>query len=104
MVLVTSSRNRQRGQAALFMTLSLTALLGAMGLVVDFGWAYWRKEAAATAATAAASAAIAAANSVSNQICGAGADHWNCSSTSYGCAANPTYPAATNLDNGCLYA
>jgi hypothetical protein len=75
-----------------------------MGLVVDFGWAYWRKEAAYTAANAAATAAIAAANSVSNQICGAGADQWNCSSTSYGCAANHTTPAAANLDNGCLYA
>jgi hypothetical protein len=77
MVLAADSSYRERGQAALLMTLSLTALLGAMGLVVDFGWAYWRKEAASTAATAAASAAIAAANSVSNQICGAGADHWN---------------------------
>jgi hypothetical protein len=71
--------------------------------VVDFGWAYWRKEAAATAANSAATAAIAAASSASNQSCGSGTGNWNCSSA-YGCAASPATPAASNLDNGCLYA
>jgi hypothetical protein len=86
------------------MTLSLTATVGAMGLVVDFGWAYWRKEAAATAANSAASAAIMAASSVANQSCGTGGTYWNCSS-SYSCAASPsTGSIASNLDNGCLYA
>jgi hypothetical protein len=86
------------------MTVSLTATLGLMGFVVDFGWAYWRKEAAATAATAAASAAMMAASSASNQSCGTGATHWNCSS-SYSCPASPsTGSIASNLDNGCLYA
>jgi hypothetical protein len=99
-----SSRNRRRGQAALLMTLSLTATLGLMGFVVDFGWAYWRKEAAATAANSAATAAMAAAYSVSNQFCGTGTDHWDCSS-SYSCPASPsTGSIASNLDNGCLYA
>jgi len=72
-----------------------------MGLVIDFGWSYWRKEAAATAATSAASAAIAAVTAGSS--CGTDTSHWNCSS-SYSCAANPTTPPANNLDNGCLYA
>jgi hypothetical protein len=85
------------------MTMSITVMLGAIGLVVDFGWAYWRKEAAATAANSAAVAAIAAASSAANQSCGSGTTHWNCSS-SYSCAANPTNPPASNLDNGCLYA
>jgi hypothetical protein len=86
------------------MTMSLTVMLGAIGLVVDFGWAYWRKEAAATAARSAAIAAIAAANSASNQWCGAGTGYWTCSGNTYGCVANPTNPPASNLDNGCLYA
>jgi hypothetical protein len=38
------------------LTVSLTALLGVIGLVVDFGWAYWRKEAATSAASAAITA------------------------------------------------
>jgi hypothetical protein len=82
------------------MTMSLTVVLGATGLVVDVGWSYWRKEAAATAATAAASAAIKAATGSS---CGTGAGYWTCTN-SYDCAANPANPPATNLDNGCLYA
>jgi hypothetical protein len=101
----TSSRHRQRGQAALFITLSLTATLAAIGLVVDFGWAYWRKVAAYTAANSAAIGAIVAANSVSNQFCGTDTDHWNCSSSAYSCPASPsTASIASNLDNGCLYA
>jgi len=86
------------------MTISLTATLGLMGFVVDFGWAYWRKEAAATAAASAASAAMMAAKSAANQSCGTGTTHWNCSS-SYSCPASPsTGSIASNLDNGCLYA
>jgi hypothetical protein len=99
------SRRRTKGQAALLMTLTLTMMLAAMGLVVDFGWAYWRKEAAATAANSAAIAAIVAANSVSNQFCGSGTDHWKCSSAAYSCPASPsTGSIASNFDNGCLYA
>jgi hypothetical protein len=98
------SKDRRRGQAALLMTMSLTATVGAMGLVVDFGWAYWRKEAAATAANSAASAAIVAAHAASNWLCGTGTTYWTCSGAAYGCAASPTYPPASNLDDGCLYA
>jgi hypothetical protein len=94
--------NRQKGQAAIFMTMSLTMMLGLMGLVVDIGWAYWRKEACGTAASAAASAAILAASAVTNQACGSGLTHWNCSSEN--CPASPALPTSTNLDNGCLYA
>src|ERR1700744_3778981 len=89
---------RNRGQAAIFMTMSLTVLLGVIGLVVDFGWAYWRKEAANTAATSPASAAISAGATATS--CGSGTGHWNCTS-SYSCAASPALPAASNLDNGC---
>src|SRR5262249_47520758 len=77
--------------------------LGALGLVVDFGWAYWRKEAASTAAMAAASAAVVSASGASSQACGTGTNHWNCSSA-YSCPSNPVLPVASNLDNACLYA
>ena len=56
----------QTGQAALFMTFSLLALLGMVGLVVDVGWAYWRKEAAKGAARAAVQAAAVAAKTFSS--------------------------------------
>ena len=48
------NRNRERGQAALFATMTLGVTLGLTGLVVDQGWAYWRQEACLTAAQAAA--------------------------------------------------
>jgi hypothetical protein len=43
------------------MALSITALLGLMGLVVDVGWSYWRKLACKTAAQSASMAAVKAA-------------------------------------------
>jgi hypothetical protein len=86
------------------MTMTLTVTVGAMGMAVDFGWSYFRKEAAGTAAAAAASAAMMAASSAAHQSCGTGATYWNCSS-SYSCPASPsTGSIASNLDNGCLYA
>src|SRR5580693_4997092 len=71
----------RKGQAALFMTMSLTVSMGLIGLVVDIGWAYWRKEACATAANAAAYAAVAAASSATNKSCGSGTAYWDCSTT-----------------------
>jgi hypothetical protein len=93
----------RQGQAAIFMTMTLTVSLGLIGLVVDIGWAYWRKEACATAANAAAFAAISAASAsgVTNQSCGSGLTAWDCNT--YPCPANPS-SIANNLDNGCLYA
>src|SRR5580658_7168989 len=44
----------RRGQAALFMTMTLTVSFGLIGLVVDLGWAYWRQEACLAAAQSAA--------------------------------------------------
>jgi hypothetical protein len=40
------------------MAMSLTVMLGILGLAVDVGWAYWRKMACKTAAQAAAMAAV----------------------------------------------
>jgi len=94
----------RKGQAALFVTMTLTVSLGLIGLVVDIGWAYWRKEACATTANSAAFAAVAAATATGmTQACGTDATHWDCST--YSC---PTTLSKTsipnNLYNGCLYA
>jgi len=93
----------RKGQAAIFMTMTLTVSMGLIGLVVDIGWAYWRKEACATAASAAAFAAISAASGsgVTNQSCGSGLTAWACGT--YPCPANPS-SVTNNFDNGCLYA
>jgi hypothetical protein len=82
--------------------MTLTVSLGLIGLVVDIGWAYWRKEACATAANAAAFAAVSAASAATSQSCGAGSTSWTCST--FQCPANPSMPSTNNLDNGCLYA
>jgi Flp pilus assembly protein TadG len=50
-------RNSARGQAALMVTLSIIPTLGLLGLVVDVGWGFYRKEMCKTAAQAAATAA-----------------------------------------------
>jgi len=44
----------ERGQAAIFMTMSIVTTFGLLGLVVGIGWASWRKEACKAAAQAAA--------------------------------------------------
>src|ERR1035437_4980879 len=60
-------RHRGRsGQTAVLFTLAILPLLGMVGLVVDVGYAYFRKEAAQTAADAAAGAAASAAFKFAN--------------------------------------
>jgi len=82
--------------------MTITVSFGLIGLVVDIGWAYWRREACATAANSAAFAAIAAASSATNQSCGTGTTYWDCST--YSCPASPQLPVSNNLGNGCMYA
>ena len=95
-------RSGERGQAALFTAMSLTVMMGLMGMVVDMGWAYWRKEAAGTAATSAALSAAMAASLATNQACGTDTAHWSC--TTLQCPASPPTTPTSNLGNGCLYA
>lgn len=84
--------------------MSLVVTLGLLGLVVDIGWAYWRREAAQTAANSAAMAAALAANTVFN---GGSA---SCTATGVvcqsdtACPASPSLSAGSNISNGCLYA
>jgi hypothetical protein len=79
------------------LTLSITLICGAIGLVVDIGWAYFKKQSAQTAAEAAVLAAASAAKS-SGSLCGSGglvcASSSNCASVSSG----------SELYVGCQYA
>jgi Flp pilus assembly protein TadG len=66
------ARAGRRGQALVMVTLSLPLMLGLIGLVVDVGWAYWRKEAGKAAADSAALAGATAAYIAADQKCGSG--------------------------------
>ncbi len=84
------------------MTLSLTVILGMLGLAVDLGWAYYRQQTAQTAADAAAAAAVRAAVTSSTGApscqgavwCGAAT---NCPSTAPG-------SPSSSFDNACILA
>ena len=80
-------------------TLSLPVLCGLIGLVVDVGWAYWRKEACQAAANAAALAGAIVAYNASDQTCGNGL---TCQ-TATSCPANPQ-STADPVQVACLYA
>ena len=88
---------RRNGQVAIFASLTLTLMFGALGLAMDLGWDYFLKERVQTAADAAAIAAVVYAvnnsDSCSTVTCGTAL---NCS----GIAA----PPASSLKAGCLYA
>jgi len=84
------------------MTLSLTVLLGMLGLAVDVGWAYYRQQAAQAAADAGATAAVrAAVTSAPNGPMCAGAV-W-CGTATNCPAAAPGTPS-TSFDNACMLA
>jgi Flp pilus assembly protein TadG len=100
-MLIQSQRKRRRGQVALLATMLLVVMLGVLSLTVDFGWAYFRKEAARAAAESGAMAAAIAASENASFDCTAASA--SCQSTT-NCPANPIKPAVTNLDGACLYA
>jgi len=82
-------------------TMALVVLCGMVGLAVDAGWAYFRKQAAQSAAEAAALAAVKAAQmaSVASGWCGAGID---CTGVPFTCPS--AAGTGTNLQFGCYYA
>jgi len=100
-----AKKSGETGQAVLMVTLSLVMILGVLGLVVDIGWAYFRKEAAQAAAESAAMAAIRAAVVYSS-------GGTTCAQTQSLCQSSYTCPhplpapgsITNNLQNGCLYA
>jgi Flp pilus assembly protein TadG len=99
------NQNRRAGQTIIMFTLALIPMLGMAGLVVDVGWAYFRKEAAQTAADAGANAAavaayLAAGNAAPNCATAGVA----CHASEYTCPAAITAPPADNILAGCMYA
>ncbi|HEY3826232.1 MAG TPA: pilus assembly protein TadG-related protein [Bryobacteraceae bacterium] len=98
---------RQSGQALVMVTMSLSLLLGAMSLVVDLGWGYYRREASQSAADSAAAAAVRAvvAASSSTPVCGSG-NVW-CGSpagTATNCPATAPKTATNSYNNACMLA
>jgi Flp pilus assembly protein TadG len=82
-------------------TMSLFVLFGVMGLAVDLGWSYYRKQVAQTATDAAAlAAAVVAENAAGNNTI-------VCNSYNIVCQTATACPAITtpanNIQNGCLY-
>jgi hypothetical protein len=102
-------RTSERGQAALFMTMTLTVSMGLIGLVVDEGWGYWRQEACLTAAQSAVSAGIMYAmknNATWPPSTCTAASTIVCQSTPTACPTNVTLPATptTDVQAACYYA
>ena len=99
-------KRNQRGQTAVLFTLTAVPLFGIMGLVIDIGWSYYRKESAQMAADAAASAAA----EFAYMAAGGGAPSCSttgvlCSpTTEYTCPATMTGTPANNIIAGCMYA
>lgn len=92
-------KQRQNGQALVMVAVSIVAMCGILGLAVDFGWAFYVKRAAQTAADAAALAAARyLMNNGSSSSC----------TTPTACETSPTscsnIPAGTNLALACTYA
>jgi len=84
------------------MTLSLSLLLGMLGLAVDVGWAYYRQQAAQAAADAGAAAAARAAvtSAPSGPTCTGAV--WCGAATN--CPATAVASPSTNFDNACMLA
>jgi hypothetical protein len=84
-------------------TMSLFMLFGVMGLAVDLGWSYYRKQVAQTAADAAAMAAAIVAYNSTTGIITCGSNNVVCQATPTACPVITGNPA-NNIQNGCLYA
>jgi hypothetical protein len=102
--LLTPKAIRRKGQTAIMFTFAIVPLLGMVGLVVDIGWAHFRKQAAQTAADAAVGAAAAAAFTAGSGGVSCATSHVACYATEYECPASPSSTPANNIETGCLYA
>lgn len=92
-------RKRQSGSALILATLSLVLLCGIVGLAVDAGWGYFRKQAEQNAAEAAALAAMKYAQAQgfacgASVVCGGGPQP----------CPYPVGPPTSNVQAGCYYA
>jgi Putative Flp pilus-assembly TadE/G-like len=84
-------------------TMSLFMLFGVMGLAIDLGWSYYRKQVAQSAADAAAMAAAVVAYNSTTGIITCGSNNVVCQATPTACPVITGNPA-NNIQNGCLYA
>ena len=98
-----SSRSQERGQTVIMFTLGAVTMFGMLGLVVDIGYAYYRKEAAQAAAEAAAAAAVKAAYSQTAGNINCGSNNVVCQ-TSTDCPSTISGYGSNNIEKGCLYA
>lgn len=97
-------RRGERGQTALMMALSFPLTLGLLGMVVDVGWMYWRKEACLTAADAASmAAAVSAIASQGTSITCNSGTVW-CNSTPQTCPSSPSASPTNNFGTACYFA
>jgi len=83
-------------------TLAVSTMMGVLGLVVDIGWAYYRRQAAQAAADAAVLSAAAASTSAPDTFtCGL---NFIACQTPTSCGTSIPNPPTNNLQVGCLYA
>jgi Flp pilus assembly protein TadG len=93
----------RRGQTLLMFSLTTIVMFGALGLVVDIGWSFFRKQAAQAAAQSAALAAAAAAVQSSGGAISCGVLSVVCQDET--ACPNPAPTTLTaNTDKGCVYA
>lgn len=95
-----SGRDGREGQILIFTTLNLFLLLSLIGLALDLGWSYFKKEQAQSAADG---AALSAAVDALYRGFTCGTNGVVCGST-YTCASPNVSPATTVFQTGCLYA
>jgi hypothetical protein len=104
---IEMKRNQSRsGQAVVVAAFSLSLMLGAMSLVVDLGWGYYRREAGQSAADAAAAAAIRAVEtSGGTPSCGTGIVWCGTpAGTITNCPSTAPTTATNSFDNACMLA
>lgn len=101
---MSCAKRGERGQTALMLAISFPLTLGLLGMVVDVGWMYWRKEAGLTAAESAAMAAATAAVSAQGTsiTCNSGTV-W-CNATAQTCPASPSASPTNNFGTACYFA
>ena len=103
---VKMSDSKRSGQVLIMTTLMIVPLVGALGMVTDFGYMHYVKETAQSAAQSAAQAAIIDFHSTLGggvYSCGGSGGMVVCAASPTACTSNITAPV-TAIDHGCMYA
>src|SRR4051812_40203287 len=95
---IASNRKGQQGQAIIMVSVGIIFLMGILGLVVDVGWGYYRKQVAQAAVDAAVTAAVVSAGT-GTITCGSGGV---ICPTSKACS-DASITAGSNVKAGCQY-